>query len=130
MLLASNLITLEYNPATNVLFIVWPNIHEYSLNKVKETIAEVLRTIRHYDVKRLLIDSRRTVMRIDNETYAGLLADFKKELLNTRIKKIARLESGYSAREYQFQEIVSLNKFPISFENFPDKKTALEWLLA
>ena len=129
MLLASNLLTLEYNPTTDVLFIVWPDIHGYSLDEVKETMAEILRNIRRYDVKRLLVDSRRTVVRINNEMYASLTADFGKELLKTSLKRAARLESGHSAREKQVQEMVITNKTAIEFESFPDKKTALEWLL-
>ncbi len=127
MIIPSTITKLDYNPAKDILFVEWPDIHSYTLSEVNYTLTEILDTIRYYDVKKLLIDSRETVIGISSEDYTALAIQFVKELMATRLKKVARLESYSSLRESQVQEISKVKTF-IAFKNFTDTEAALSWL--
>ncbi|WP_137760313.1 hypothetical protein [Pontibacter sp. SGAir0037] len=129
MIIPSTFIRLDYNPSSDVLTVEWPDVHNYTLAEVKESLSEIIKAIRYYDVKRLLIDSRKTVVSIDNEKYTVLSTEFAKEMLQTRLEKLARLESSNIIREGQVQELVKTNNTAaIAFKNFTSSDEALKWL--
>ena len=128
MIIPSILLKLDYTPSTDILAVEWPDIHSYTLNEVKDTLTEILKTIRHYDVKRLLIDARSTVVSVGQEEYAAISSAFGQQLLSTRLEKLARLESSSPTREAQVREITRNNTSPISFKSFASREEAYNWL--
>jgi N-dimethylarginine dimethylaminohydrolase len=131
MIIPSALIKLDYEIATDVLTVEWPDVHSYTLNEVNETLNEVLKTIRHYDVKRLLVDASLTVVSIDKEEYTKIAGNFAQQLLKTRLEKVARIESIDRMREATIKENNKPAPLgPIAFKNFKNKPEALSWLRA
>lgn len=127
MIIPSKLIKLDYNVSTDVLSVKWPDFDGYSLEESVETISEVLRTVRHYDVKRLLIDSRSTIVNISREQYEKVATDFVKEIMKTRLEKVARIQTIDAMREEQVRGMS--NSFTsIAFKNFSTETEAILWL--
>ena len=128
MIIPSVLLKLDYTPSTDILAVEWPDVHSYTLNEVKDTLTEILNTIRHYDVKRLLIDAKSTVVSVGQEEYATISSAFSQKLLTTRLEKLARLESASSAREAQVKEMIKNNTSRIAFKSFTSREEAYNWL--
>lgn len=129
MIIPSKLIKLDYNPSTDVLSVKWPDFNGFSLDESLETISVVLKTIRHYDVKRLLIDSRNTVVNISKEQYSEIAADFAKEMITTtRLEKVARIQSIDVMREEQVKGMSKNYQTPIAFKTFASEIEAVLWL--
>ena len=127
MIIPSPLITLDYNPAKDILFVEWPDIQKFSLSEVKHSLQDVINTLKFYDVKNLLIDSRKAVIGVSKEEYASIASGFIRELSGTRLRKVARLESNSKTKEAQVRELTQL-KAPIAFQNFSNRNEALKWL--
>lgn len=129
----SNLMTFDYNPATDILFVEWPDIHDFFIQEIEEEIRVLVDTIKHYDVKKLLIDTSKAVIEVNDTQYKAILASFAHSLaVNTRLKKLARVSSNNSSREKLVDESkdASLVAEKIAFQNFTNKNAALEWLIA
>ncbi|WP_114777431.1 hypothetical protein [Botryobacter ruber] len=127
MIIPSPLITLDYNPAKDVLIVEWPDIQEFSITEVKHSLQDIINTVKFYDVKNLLVDSRKAVIGVSKEEYTTIASGFIKELSGTRIQKVARLESNNKVKEAQVKEISPLIT-AIAFQNFSDFNEALRWL--
>jgi len=128
ILFESPLIRLEYTPATDILLADLSNRNEFYALELKEIFRMISTTVRHYDVKRLLMDSRNRIIAISDEEYAVLMENYLQDLQNTRLEKLARLKTGVSSREglaKQNKETV----FSFALETFMDKEMAIEWLL-
>jgi len=128
ILFESPLIRLEYTPATDILLADLSNRNEFYALELKEIFRMISTTVRHYDVKRLLMDSRNRIIAISDEEYAVLMENYLQDLQNTRLEKLARLKTGVSSRE----GLAKHNKetlFSFALETFMDKEMATEWLL-
>ncbi len=130
MIIYNNLIKLEYNPVTDILLVEWPDIFDYASAEMKQTLQAIVDTIKHYDVKKLLIDSRKSIIGISQAEYEALLKEFNKDLTNTRLQKIARLESENLTREAQVKELLPKlkQKTLVDFGTFASITEATNWL--
>ena len=130
ILFESPAIRLDYAPATDILTADLSGTHEFYLLEVREALRTIAETVRHYDVKRLLMDSRKRLLKIDPASYKALMTDFGMELNSTRLQKFARMRSDVTTREdlaLFIQEQVATN---FTLHTFNDKDKALEWLKA
>jgi hypothetical protein len=128
MIIPNKFIQLDYNPTTDVLFIEWPNIHDYTLSELKFIIDEVVDTVRHYDIKRILADSRRSAMTLPEAEYAGIVNQLALDLTTTRLEKFARLSTVDPKREKIVTNAAALVVGSIQFMNFENAEAALAWL--
>lgn len=67
VLFDNSLIKLDYDPATDILAVEYPDLHDFLLSEIKRSIDTLVDTVKHYDVKRLLLDSTRTVVAVSDE---------------------------------------------------------------
>ncbi|TXK36697.1 hypothetical protein FVR03_17105 [Pontibacter qinzhouensis] len=129
ILFQSHAIRLNYAPSTDILTADLSVEHEFYLLEIREVLRTISDAVRHYDVKRLLMDSRKRMLQIDKESYAQLMIEFASELNGTRLQKFGRLRSGVASREdlaLYIQEQVAHN---FTLRSFTDKDKAYEWLL-
>ena len=67
VLFDNSLIRLDYNPATDILEVEYPDLYDYLLSEIRRSIDTLLDTVKNYDVKRLLLDSTRTIISVGDE---------------------------------------------------------------
>lgn len=128
MIIPSKFLKLEYNPATDILYVEWPDIYEFSSPELKFILGEVINTIRSYDVKKVLADSTKSVVTLDPAEYEMILDQFTKDLMDTRLERFARLTTGQGFREYAAGKVAEALQGICNVQNFNDKDEAINWL--
>ena len=86
-----------------------------------------------YDVKKLLLDSSRTIVDVESEAYHNLMLQFGKELIKIRLQKTARVATSLPALEGRANKVAGAlqqSGHGSDYQNFPTKAAALKWLLA
>jgi hypothetical protein len=128
ILYQSGLIKLDYDPAVDILFVEWPDFQVYTLSDVRMAINTLVETVRIYDIKKLLVDSSRTVIEVNEEEYRAVMADFARALMTTRLQKMARIMTSDPERESRVNAVKEEVKLSVAFQNFTDRAVAIEWL--
>ncbi|MFB9862293.1 hypothetical protein [Rufibacter immobilis] len=132
LLYQDSVLSLEYDPATDILEMVWPDFDTDTMLETKHALQMMVESIRTYDVKKLLIDGSNARIRVSDEENLAALQQFAVDLNATRLQKIARIQSSNTRRETQTQE--SMYRLQASLDahfelqNFPDRPSALTWL--
>ncbi|NDK56824.1 hypothetical protein [Pontibacter fetidus] len=130
MILYSGLITLEYNPATDILETTMPDASQFTLPEVRLCLDLIISHIRNYHISKALFDSRHTQLDMGEkeDEYKAMAAQFGKELMDTHIRKIARLALTDRNREEQGKKLQQVTKQTIDIGTFNNYKEALKWL--
>ena len=128
-----SLIELNYDVATDVLRVHWPDLSGFTMPEINYSLKKLIDTLRHYDIKKLLIDSRTSsVADITREEHHMVLLNFAKKLMTTRLEKLARIQTKDNNRENMVAQTAeeAINDLGIQyqFQNFSDETTALNWL--
>ena len=127
-----NLITLDYDPVTDVLVVQWPDIQKFSLAEIGEAFNRLVNHIKRYDVKKLLIDSGKTNTDVNNKDYLALIYRLGKAFSNTRLEKVARVVTSNAVWEGQLsgniEKLRTDYQSLIEYRNFDNKEAALAWL--
>lgn len=133
MLIYSGIITLDYNPATDVLATNMPDIREFSSSEVAYCLDLIVESIRGYDIKNLLLDASKSVVEVEDEAYKAITTKFSMGLMNTRLKKIARVATEDAKREEKSAKITRELRqelhLSIEHRNFTGREEAMDWLL-
>jgi hypothetical protein len=126
------LVVLEYDLASDVLYIEWPDLADYSEGEIQHSFTNLIDSIKSYDVKKLLIDSSKTRAGLTYEAYKTLMTELGLKLANTRLQRIARVEAQDQMREQLVQqfskEVAGMLQFNIPFRNFTKLTDARDWL--
>jgi len=95
MILYQTGIMLDYNPATDILTALWPSNNPYTLPEIQSTLEILVKSIRNYDVKKLLLNSSQLAIHpaIDAAEYQTTLNLFCNSLTQTRLKRLAQIIS-------------------------------------
>lgn len=132
ILFDNSLIKLDYSPVIDVLEVAYPDLHDYLLPDIVGSLDILVETIIGYDVKRVLVDSSRTVLAVGAEQSRMITSHLIKGLMTTRITKLARLQSSNSVVEStahgNIQYATETFAFPFELRNFSTKSEALDWL--
>lgn len=133
MILYSGLITLDYNPATDILETSMPDVRQFASSEVMACVDIIVSHIHNYDIKKLLLDSSKSVVDVEMDEYKAVSEKFARSLLATRLRKLARIATADAVREAKSTRVSTdllqeLN-FPITFGNFTNRKEAMRWLL-
>lgn len=129
----NSIVTLEYEPATDILSVALPDIQVFSLKEVERCLGIIVEHVISYDVKKVLLDSSKAVVDVENEAYHNLMLQFGKDLMKTRLQKIARVSTSLPAQESRANRVAGalLQLDPGGeYQNFTTKAAALNWLLA
>lgn len=128
ILFDSPIIRLDYTPATDIIVADLLNKHEFYSLEVREALNLIVEHVRHYDVRHLLMDSRKRVLVIDELEYASIMSEFTRALQTTRLQKMARLYTGITARENLVKAINEQMAPTYTLRTFTSHDQALEWL--
>jgi hypothetical protein len=134
MLLYNGIITLDYNPTTDILLTSMPDVKQFTLPEVSFCLGLIVDNIRNFDIKNLLLDSSQSVVEIEEESYKAITSKFAVDLMSTRLQKIARVGTTDTSREEKSAKLSTELKqelnLPIAFKNFSNQTEAMAWLLA
>ena len=128
MIIPNKFIRLEYDPATDILFVEWPNIHDYTVPELRHILSELVKTVRSYDIKKVLADSTRSVVTLPPAEYGAIVDQLTRDLMATRLQKFARLTTGQGMREQAAGKAGETGVGVIQVRNFNDREEALRWL--
>ena len=134
LLFKNSIITLDYNPAADILEVAYPDLHGFLLPEIKHSIDIMIDNVKNYDVKRILLDSTRTVISVSEEESKEVTTYLAAGFMKTRVQKLARLQSGVAAVEATAQgnikHITETLPLPFQLQNFTSKAEAIAWLAA
>ena len=129
----NTLVKLDYDPATDIGVIEYPDLHDYLLPEIKHSIDLLVDTIRSYDVKRLILDGTKTVSTVDVEQGRAIAAYMTAGLMRTRIQKLARIQSLNDMVDKRAQDnekyVKETQVPPFLIQAFKSKGEAIDWLL-
>ena len=128
----SSLITLDYDPATDILSLDWPDVKDFLVPEVERELKVLIDTIKHYDVKKLLIDTSKARVEVNDTEYQAFISTFAEALKDTRLQKFARVGTSDPEREKlsdRARESSRINLF-MEFHSFNTRTEALAWLIA
>lgn len=132
ILFKNSIIKLDYDPATDILEVDYPDLHGYLLPEIKHAITILVDYVKNYDVKRVLLDSTKTLISVSEEESREIATFLAAGLVQTRVQKLARLQSHTPQVEETAQENIRhiRETLPLSFKvhNFTSKTEALAWL--
>ncbi|GHA66658.1 hypothetical protein [Pontibacter akesuensis] len=130
ILFQNGLITLDYNPATDLLHVEWPQFQEYAVSEARHALQVMVETIRNYDIKKLFLDTRQVQVDVSDAEYMAVLREFGADLANTRLSKVSRMVATDHNRERNVQSVKEQLQLSFPLMDFTDQDSALEWLLA
>ncbi|MBA9075437.1 MULTISPECIES: hypothetical protein [Rufibacter] len=128
ILYQSGFLTLDYDPATDILFVEWPDVHEFLVPEINQTLQILVDHLKSYDIKRLLVDASQAALEIPPQEYKEVLKEFGLNLMTTRLEKLARIITPNPAREHNVEEAKQEVGLTLRLQTFPDKQEALLWL--
>ncbi|WP_162426719.1 hypothetical protein [Pontibacter pudoricolor] len=132
VLFENSIVKLDYDPATDIIEVAYPDLHTYLLAEIKYTIDLMVDIIKSYDIKKLLLDSSKTRIAVSEEESREISAYLARGFATTRIQKVARLQSPSQPIEKLAQNnIKSLEQtqiLPFQLKNFSYKTEATAWL--
>ena len=124
----NSLVRLNYNPVTDILDVDCPDFHPLIMADVKEAFDVIVDTVKHYDVKKLVIDSSKATIDTSDQEHRAVIIKFARDLMRTRLQKLARVGTQDTLREKNVHEATQNAAFSIPFQNFSDKAAAVAWL--
>ena len=132
ILFKNSVISLNYNPAADILEVGYPDLHGFLLSEIKHSIDIMIDNVRNYDVKRVLLDSTKTVISVSEEESRQVALYLAAGLMRTRVQKVARLQSASNAVETTAQgnikHIRETQALPFDLKNFTSRAEAVAWL--
>ncbi|SIT77208.1 hypothetical protein [Pontibacter indicus] len=129
MIIPNKFLKLDYNPTHDILFVDWPNMHDYTLPEVSYIIDEVLEAVRSYDIKRILADTRQSQVTVPMEEYTNVVNQLALQLATTRLQKFAKLQTTDLRREAISSNAAALVIGSIAYRSFASKEEAINWLI-
>ncbi|QCR23758.1 hypothetical protein [Pontibacter sp. SGAir0037] len=135
ILFENSMFKLDYDPASDILEIDYPDLQDYLLREVKHTMDIVLDIVRNYNIRHVLFNSTAAATsNITVEESRELIMYFATGLVKTRLVKLARIRSADFATEARIEESIkqAASQFiytPFELQDFTDKGQALDWLV-
>ena len=134
MILAkTSIITLDYNPATDILQADYPDLIGFQIPEIKRSLTIMVEAIRNYDVKKLLLDASKTTIEVSQEESSAITRQLAVDLVNTRLQKVARIQPVDNNRERTAQENINqigqAGLLPYQLQTFTHKSDAMAWLM-
>lgn len=126
------LVELNYDVVQDILSFRWPDLSGMTMPEIDFSLKKLIDTLRHYDIKNLLVDSRQSKTDLSKDDHLALLLRFSEYLMSTRLQKMARLATSDLSREnvvdFAVEEAVNRIGITFVFRNFTDEASALKWL--
>lgn len=130
----TSVITLDYNPATDILQVDYPDMVEFHLTQIEHSLKLMVNAIINYDVKKLLLDASKTSIEASKEENTAVTMQLAADLYKTRLQKVARIQPTNVQRETIAQENINQIKqsglLPYQLRTFTNKPDAIAWLVS
>lgn len=134
MLLYQGIITLDYDPATDVLVAAMPDARQFGPSEVRYCLGLIAASVRNYGIGCLLLDARLADPAAEGEGQRSEHAEFTAELLGTRLRRMARLAGADGGWEGRSAGIAAGHlqglRLPVAFRSFTSQAEAMGWLLS
>ena len=135
ILFDNSLIRLEYDPATDILQVAYPDLHAYLLFEIKHCIDILVDMVKIYDIKKLLLDSTASVSSVSDAENWEVARCLVGGLATTRIQKMARVQSvsataTRSRAPIFIRQLKEMQQLPFQMQSFNSRAEALGWLLS
>ena len=127
MIIPNPLVRLDYDPARDVLKVAWPDFRDYSVSEAVHVLEIVIETVRCYDIKYLLTDTRGRMVEVPDARYKAIILKFSKDLAATRLRKLARVVTESTRRDRPIQEVRQEAGLTVPMRNFESVAQALSW---
>ena len=128
----TRLMELQYEPKTDVLWVVWPDLEQARPEVIEENFRHIREAAKNYFIKGFLLDARQTTLVPDLDLFRKVVAQFFQYLEGTTIKRVARLQSPKLEREILAGVVADLllpSEHPnIELKTFTKEKEAIAWL--
>jgi hypothetical protein len=132
ILYPDNLLTLDYEMETDILKVQWPDLTLAALPELQVAIHKLIDAVKHYDVKRLLIDSRKSKVEIPEDIYKPIVFGLIQALTQTRLERMARVLPEDTLRETRLrsynEEMTKQKMFTFKTGEFCTLEEAQGWL--
>jgi hypothetical protein len=132
VLFENGIIKLDYFPASDILEVAYPDLHDFMLPEVLNSMDILVGNIVNFDVKRVLLDSSLTVVAVSDEKSRRITAHLVAGLMRTRLQKLARVQSASPVVEAiaqgNIKHVRDTYALPFELQNFSCKSEAVEWL--
>ena len=132
ILYPDNLLALGYEIGTDILTVRWPNLTAASVQELQLAIEKLIAAVKHYDVKRLLIDSTKSKVDIPDHIYKPIIFGLIQALTQTRLEKMARVLPEDALRETRLrsynEEMNRQKMFTFQTGEFATLAAAQKWL--
>ena len=132
ILFRNSILILDYSPSTDILEVDYPDFPDYLIPEIKNSLDILFENVRNYDIKKLLIDSSKTKTDVRDEDSRVVALYLVNGLVNTRLQKVARVQSLVASVEKRAQDnlqhIQQTATLPFQVQNFPNKSEAYIWL--
>jgi|SRR5688572_3408584 len=126
------LIYLDYYPETDILWVKWPHLVNEPMEIARPAIDKILEAIKHFQVTKLLVDTKDSSTNIPEEDFKNLSREFVLSLASSNLKKVARVVYSEPIRELRAKillEQLALWLAPdFQSREFTDIKSAFAWL--
>ena len=129
---SDSLIYLDFDSQTDILWVKWPHLVNEPLEIARPAIDKIIETIKHFQVSKLLIDTKDTSTNIPEEDFKILAREFVLSLATSNLKKVARVIYAEPKRELRAK--ILLDQLAVwltpDFQSreFTDIKSAFAWL--
>jgi len=127
-----SLLNFRYNTVNQVLSVTWPDLTNTPLPEIENSLQNLARNIKNFDIRKVLADHRYGFTSLENEAYKQMLIDYHRNLAETNLEKLARLIPENPAWEYYIiqlsQELHDKLNLPFKIRFFKKKTEALKWL--
>lgn len=134
VLFENSIIKIDYDPATDILSVKYPDLHGYLLPEIKHSIDIIVENVRNYDVRKVLLDSTNTVVSVTPDESSEISIYLASGLSTTRVLKLARLQSLDTIVETRAKENIKtiMKSIPLPFQlkNFTNREDATAWLIS
>ncbi|WP_299700724.1 hypothetical protein [uncultured Pontibacter sp.] len=132
ILLENGVLRLEYDPATDILQVRYPDLNSFLLSEIKHSLRIMADTIRNYDVRKLLLDASNTAIDVSEDENRQLTIELASLLANTRLLKVARVQPFDAKKELRAQENIEAARraglLPYEVGTFTNRMEAIHWL--
>lgn len=132
LLLKDSLVELYYDVTADVLSMKWPDLTGLTKSEIQHSLQKVIDTLKHYDIKKFLVDARENKVEVPEEVHKQVAYQFSIDLKSTRVEKMARIASTNLEREkrtYLVRQAINQElTFNLEYQEFNDGEAALSWL--
>lgn len=119
-----------YDVKLDLVRVTWPDIENIYLPEIFHSVSVLVENVRNYNIRNLLVDARDTKLLTSYEEADRVVKAFTEGLAQSRLQKLARVESLNSQRENMLQHLTNQMNATYSYTTmfFKDYNSAMEWL--